>query len=101
MKGYNLCSRIQQTKEAGFSQRTIARSLRISRKTVKRYLDMPLEQYNSQRNRIQRQSALDEYRDTILRRSRKGGKQTIPPPKKQGRLKISPHHVINYLFQLI
>ena len=66
MKGYNVYSRIQQMQEAGFSQRAIARSLRINRKTVKRYLNMPLDQYDTQRLSIQRQSVLDEYRDQIV-----------------------------------
>ena len=37
MKGYNVYSKVHQMREAGFSQRAIAKALGINRKTVKRY----------------------------------------------------------------
>lgn len=43
MKGYNVYSKIQQMREAGFSQRAIANALGINRKTVKRYWDMDVD----------------------------------------------------------
>ena len=35
MKGYNVYSKVHQMREAGFSQRAIAKALGINRKTVK------------------------------------------------------------------
>ena len=45
MKGYRVYSKIQQFRSAGFSQRQVARRLGINRKTVKRYWEMPVDEY--------------------------------------------------------
>lgn len=67
MKGYSMYSKIQQMKEAGFSQRAVARTLRVHRNTVKRYWNMPAEEYRRERERVSRSSALDRRREQIVR----------------------------------
>lgn len=66
MKGYNVYSKVHQMREAGFSQRAIAKSLGINRKTVKRYWDMDVEQYEHNARKIVRIRNLDTYRDQIV-----------------------------------
>ena len=67
MKGYSMYSKIQQMKEAGFSQRAVARTLRVHRNTVKRYWNMPAEEYRRERERVSRSSALDRRREQLVR----------------------------------
>ncbi len=67
MKGYTVYSRIQQMRQAGFSQRQVARRLDINRKTVKRYWEMPLEEYEKMNLGICRMQALDKYEKQIVR----------------------------------
>lgn len=45
MKGYAVYSRIHQMKQLGFSQRQVSRRLGINRKTVRRYWEMPVTEY--------------------------------------------------------
>ncbi len=52
MKGYTVYSKIQQMKQAGLTQRQAARQLGINRKTVKRYWDMPVDDYEAKAQRI-------------------------------------------------
>lgn len=66
MKGYSVYSKIQQLKEAGFSQRRTAKALGINRKTVKRYWGMPLQNYESNRQSVVRSSVLDDYQEQII-----------------------------------
>ena len=66
MKGYCMYSEIQQMKEAGFSQRAVARALDIHRKTVKRYWEMSVDEYQQEQERIRRSSTLDQRRERIL-----------------------------------
>lgn len=67
MKGYTVYSKIQQMRQAGFSQRQVARRLDISRKTVKRYWEMPVEEYEEMSQGICRMQALDRYEKQIVR----------------------------------
>ena len=66
MKGYNVYSKVHQMREAGFSQRAIAKALGINRKTVKRYWDMDVEQYEHNARKIVRIRNLDIHRDRIV-----------------------------------
>ncbi len=66
MKGYNVYSKVQQLREAGFSQRAVADTLKINRKTVKRYWDMSVEEYEAKHHKTVRTQALDKHRDQIL-----------------------------------
>ena len=66
MKGYNVYSKVHQMREAGFSQRAIAKALGINRKTVKRYWDMDVEQYEHNARKIVRIRNLDTHRDQIV-----------------------------------
>ena len=66
MKGYCMYSEIQQMKEAGFSQRAVARTLDIHRKTVKRYWEMSADEYQQEHEHVRRSSALDQRREQIL-----------------------------------
>lgn len=66
MKGYNVYSRIQQLREKGFSQRSVAKQLFINRDTVKRYWSMPVDEYETNFSYVCRSRLLDEYRNTII-----------------------------------
>lgn len=66
MKGYNVYSKIQQFRSAGFSQRQVARRLGINRKTVKRYWEMPVDEYETMSQGICRMQALDKYEAQIV-----------------------------------
>lgn len=66
MKGYNMYSKVYQMWEAGFSQRTIAKALVINRKTIKRYWNMDVEQYEHNARKIVRIRNLDTHRDQIF-----------------------------------
>lgn len=66
MKGYRVYSKIQQFRSAGFSQRQVARRLGINRKTVKRYWEMPVDEYEEMSSTVCRMQYLDKYRARIL-----------------------------------
>ncbi len=66
MKGYTVYSKIQQMKQTGFSQRQVAGRLGINRKTVKRYWDMPVDEYESMNQRICRVQVLDPSESQIV-----------------------------------
>ena len=66
MKGYNVYSKIHQMREAGFSQRAIAKTLGISRKTVKRYWDMGVDEYERTAQKIVRIRSMGNHRDQII-----------------------------------
>ena len=66
MKGYHVYSKIQQFRMAGFSQRQVARRLGINRKTVKRYWEMPVNEYEEMSGAICRMQYLDKYQGQIL-----------------------------------
>ena len=66
MKGYSVYNAIQQLKEQGFRKAAVARQLSINRRTVDRYWDMPVDEYQSMHTEIRKCQYLDEYRDTII-----------------------------------
>ena len=66
MKGYRVYSKIQQFRSAGFSQRQVARRLGINRKTVKRYWEMPVDEYEEMSSTVCRMQYLDKYQARIL-----------------------------------
>ena len=66
MKGYRVYSKIQQFRSAGFSQRQVARRLGINRKTVKRYWEMPADEYEEMSGTVCRMQYLDKYQARIL-----------------------------------
>ena len=66
MKGYSVYNAIQQLKEQGFKKAAVARQLSINRRTVDRYWDMPVDEYQSMHTEIRKCQYLDEYRDTII-----------------------------------
>ena len=66
MKGYNVYSKIQQFRQAGLSQRQVARRLGINRKTVKRYWEMPADEYEQLSSAACRMQYLDKYRAQIM-----------------------------------
>ena len=66
MKGYDVYSKIHQLREAGLSQRQTAQQLGINRKTVKRYWEMPVKEYERVCRAVRRETQLDEYREQIV-----------------------------------
>jgi len=65
MKGYNVYSKIQQMQESGFTQRAVARTLGINRKTVKRYWKMPISDYENSFQNTCREKLLNKYQSQI------------------------------------
>jgi len=53
-------------RQAGFSQRQVARRLGINRKTVKRYWEMPVNEYEEMSSAICRMQYLDKYQAQII-----------------------------------
>ena len=66
MKGYAVYSEIQQLKSQGFKRATVANFLSINRRTVDRYWDMAIDEYEAMRSDVCRKQSLDEYQQTIL-----------------------------------
>lgn len=66
MKGYPVYKEIQQLKELRLKKAQVAAQLNINRRTVDRYWDMTVDQFEDAISTVRRQQALDEYRDTIL-----------------------------------
>lgn len=66
MKGYSVYNAIKQLKDQGFKKAAVARELNINRRTVDRYWDMSVDEYEAMRSDIRRKQALDEYREAIL-----------------------------------
>ena len=66
MKGYSVYSSIQQLKERGFKKATVAKQLGINRRTVNRYWDMAVDEYEENSTNICRETLLGKYRDTIV-----------------------------------
>ena len=66
MKGYTVYSRIHQMKQAGFSQRQVSRRLGINRKTVRRYWEMPVNEYEEMSEAVCRVQYLDKYQAQIV-----------------------------------
>ena len=65
MQGYYVYRKIQQFRMAGFSQRQVTRRLGINRKTVKRYWEMPVNEYEEMSGTICRMQYLDKL-PTVL-----------------------------------
>jgi len=59
-------SKIQQEKRQGFSREAVARHLNLTWRTVDRYWDMMVDEYEALRKR-QFSSGLDSRRDVILK----------------------------------
>lgn len=66
MKGYSVYNAIKQLKDQGFKKAAVARQLNINRRTVDRYWDMSVDEYEAMKSEVRRKQALDEYRDAIL-----------------------------------
>ena len=66
MKGYSVYNAIQQLKDQGFKKAAVARQLDINRRTVDRYWDMTVDEYEAMKSEVRRKQALDEYQQTIL-----------------------------------
>ena len=66
MKGYSVYNAIQQLKDQGFKKAAVARQLEINRRTVNRYWDMSVDEYEAMKSEVRRKQALDEYQQTIL-----------------------------------
>lgn len=66
MKGYRVYNSIHQLKERGFKRAAVAKQLHLNRRTVGRYWDMSVEEYEANLHSIRREGLLDEYRDQIV-----------------------------------
>jgi transposase len=66
MKGYSVYSKIQQLKERGFRKDAVAKSLGLNWRTVSRYWDMTVDEYESNVATVCKARLLDDYRDTII-----------------------------------
>lgn len=66
MKGYSVYHSIKQLKEQGFKKAAVARRLGINRRTVDRYWDMAVDDYQELHKKVKRRQSLDEYKDAIL-----------------------------------
>lgn len=66
MKGYSVYNEIKQLKELGFKKAQVASQLSLNRRTVDRYWEMSVDEFNSMISSVRRKQALDEYRDIIL-----------------------------------
>lgn len=104
MKGYHVYSKIQQFRMAGFSQRQVARRLGINRKTVKRYWEMPVNEYEEMNSAICRIQYLDKYQKQILNWLREFPDMTAAQVsdwlKEQYREEMSERTVSRYVKQL-
>lgn len=66
MKGYSVYNAIQQLKEKGFSKASVAKQLNRNRRTVIRYWNMSVEEYEQKYLGLCREKALDTYRNQII-----------------------------------
>lgn len=66
MKEYKVFSAIHQLKEKGFRRSSVAKQLGINRRTVERYWDMSVEEYERQQTQICRERTLDKHHDQPL-----------------------------------
>ena len=66
MKGWKMYSNIQAMKEKGFSIRQVSRLIRVSRNTIRKYWDMPAEDYAATLLNVNRLSALSAYEPPVL-----------------------------------
>ena len=61
MKGYKMYTQIKHLKDKGFTRHWVAKQLGIHRKTVSRYWDMPVDEYEENLHCI-----LKEFQYSIL-----------------------------------
>ena len=66
MKGWLMYSKIQQMKEQGFSIRKVARMMRVSRNTIKKYWDMDPDEYAVTLTVVNKLSSLAAFEPAIL-----------------------------------
>lgn len=66
MKGWKMYSSIQSLKEKGFSIRQVSRLIRVSRNTIRKYWEMPAEDYAAALQSVNRLSALSAYEPPVL-----------------------------------
>ncbi len=66
MKGYRVYNSIQQLKERGFKKATVAAQLNINRRTVNKYWDMAVDEYEALTQSLRRTKFLDDYQTKIL-----------------------------------
>lgn len=66
MKGYSVYKEIKQLKELGLKKAQVASRLGLNRRTVDRYWEMSVDEFDSMITSVRRRQALDEYRETIL-----------------------------------
>ena len=67
MKGWQMYSRIQELKAQGFSIRQVSRIIRVSRNTIKKYWDMPPEEYAITYKAVNRVTALMAFEPTVVK----------------------------------
>lgn len=66
MKGYNVYSQIQQLKEKGFKKAAVAKQLGLNRRTVDRYWNMAVDDYEINSAQVCRMKLLNEYQDIVV-----------------------------------
>lgn len=66
MKDYSVYNAIQQLKAKGFKKVTVARQLDINRRTVDRYWDVSVDEYEARHSDVRRKQSMDEYQKTII-----------------------------------
>lgn len=66
MKDYTVYTQIQQLKRQGFKQAYVARTLSIHRQTVKKYWDMPVDDFEMKTYAVNRTKLLENYESIIL-----------------------------------
>lgn len=66
MKGWQMYSKIQALKEKGFSIRQVSRLIRVSRNTIRKYWDLPADEYAATLSSINKLSALAAYEPPVL-----------------------------------
>jgi transposase len=66
MKGWQMYSRIQALKMKGFSIRQVSKVIRVSRNTIRKYWDMPPDEYAETYKTANRMTALSAYEQIVL-----------------------------------
>lgn len=66
MKEIKVYNAIHQLKERGFKKDSVAKQLKINWRTVDRYWDMTVAEYESQSQSLKRASQMDDYKTQIL-----------------------------------
>ena len=104
MKGYNVYNKIQQLRTAGMSQRQVARRLGINRKTVSRYWEMPVDEYEEMNRTVCRAQHLEKHQAQILSWLREfpdlSAAQILDWLKEHYREDVSERTVSRYVKQL-